>query len=110
MLKGELLSVRTIVFPLCREYKKKRKEGGKKRKEKRKKKTVAVLSISWDASLEGKKALDESGSSLSSRNAAEVPETEAETSPRADGNRDKALLPPEGASNSSLWSALNVSE
>nr|XP_034176712.1 uncharacterized protein LOC117602597 isoform X1 [Osmia lignaria] len=62
----------------------------------------------WDASLEGKKALDESGSSLSSRNAAEVPETEAETSPRADGNRDKALLPPEGASNSSLWSALNV--
>ncbi|XP_076386443.1 uncharacterized protein LOC100882272 isoform X2 [Megachile rotundata] len=62
----------------------------------------------WDASLEGKKALDESGSSLSSQNAAEVPETEAETSPRANGNRDKALVPPEGASNSSLWSALNV--
>ncbi|XP_017760225.1 PREDICTED: uncharacterized protein LOC108550842 isoform X1 [Eufriesea mexicana] len=62
----------------------------------------------WDASLEGKKALDEDGSSLSSRNAAEVPETEAETVPRADGNRDKVLVPPEGASNSSLRPGLNA--
>lgn len=69
-----------------------------------------MLSISWDASFEGKKALDEDGSSLSSRNAAEVPETEAETAPRADGNRDKVLVPPEDASNSSLRQGLNVSE
>ncbi|KZC05386.1 Matrilin-2 [Dufourea novaeangliae] len=68
-----------------------------------------MLSISWDASLEGKKTLDENGGSLSSRNAAEVPETEAETAPRADGNRDKVLIPPEDAStNSSLRSGLNV--
>ncbi|XP_043521930.1 uncharacterized protein LOC122534914 isoform X1 [Frieseomelitta varia] len=68
----------------------------------------ADQSYVWDASLEGKKALDEDGSSLSSRNAAEVPETEAETAPRADGNRDKVLVPPEGASNSSLRPGLNV--
>ncbi|XP_060814005.1 uncharacterized protein LOC132906132 isoform X3 [Bombus pascuorum] len=68
----------------------------------------ADQSYVWDASLEGKKALDEDGSSLSSRNAAEVPETEAETAPRADGNRDKVLVPPEDASNSSLRQGLNV--
>ncbi|XP_076181399.1 uncharacterized protein LOC143153765 [Ptiloglossa arizonensis] len=69
----------------------------------------ADQSYAWDASREGKKALDENGSSLSARNAAEVPGTEAETEPRADGNRDKVLVPPEGASsNSSLRSALNV--
>ncbi|CAK9810437.1 MATN2 [Anthophora quadrimaculata] len=62
----------------------------------------------WDASLEGKKALDEDGSSLSSRNVAEVPETEAETTPGADGNRGKVFVPPEGASNSSLRPGLNV--
>ncbi|XP_050576100.1 uncharacterized protein LOC126915452 isoform X2 [Bombus affinis] len=68
----------------------------------------ADQSYVWDASLEGKKALDEDRSSLSSRNAAEVPETEAETAPRADGNRDKVLVPPEDASNSSLRQGLNV--
>ncbi|XP_033364109.1 uncharacterized protein LOC117241930 isoform X3 [Bombus vosnesenskii] len=68
----------------------------------------ADQSYVWDASLEGKKALDEDGSSLSSRNAAKVPETEAETAPRADGNRDKVLVPPEDASNSSLRQGLNV--
>nr|XP_033202569.1 uncharacterized protein LOC117163931 isoform X3 [Bombus vancouverensis nearcticus] len=67
----------------------------------------ADQSYVWDASLEGKKALDEDGSSLSSRNAAKVPETEAETAPRADGNRDKVLVPPEDASNSSLRQGLN---
>ncbi|XP_071861089.1 uncharacterized protein isoform X3 [Bombus fervidus] len=68
----------------------------------------ADQSYVWDASLEGKKVLDEDRSSLSSRNAAEVPETEAETAPRADGNRDKVLVPPEDASNSSLRQRLNV--
>ncbi|CAD1471700.1 unnamed protein product, partial [Heterotrigona itama] len=67
-----------------------------------------MLSISWDASLENKKALDEDGRSLSSRNAAKVLDTEAETAPRADGNRDKVLVPPEGASNSSLRPGLNA--
>ncbi|CAK9805335.1 MATN2 [Anthophora plagiata] len=62
----------------------------------------------WDASLEGKKVLDEDESSLSSRNVAEVPETEAEATPGADGNRGKVFVPPEGASNSSLRPGLNV--
>lgn len=62
----------------------------------------------WDASLEDKKALNENESSLSSGSAAEVSETEAETTPRADGNRDKVLVLPEGVSNSSLRSGLNV--
>lgn len=74
------------------------------------KKSLAMLSISWDASLEDKKALNENESSLSSGSAAEVSETEAETTPRADGNRDKVLVLPEGVSNSSLRSGLNVSE
>ncbi|XP_076664620.1 uncharacterized protein LOC143366975 isoform X2 [Andrena cerasifolii] len=68
----------------------------------------ADQSYVWDASLEGKKALDENERSPSSRNAAEVSETEAETAPRADGNRDKVLVPPEAVSNSSLRSGLNV--
>lgn len=76
----------------------------------REKKPLAMLSISWDASLEGKKSLNEDGGSLSLRNAAEVPGTEAETVPRADGNRDKVLVPPEGASNSFLRPGLNVSK
>ncbi|XP_076623027.1 uncharacterized protein LOC143342733 isoform X1 [Colletes latitarsis] len=64
-------------------------------------------SYAWDLSREG--VLDENGRSLSSRNAAEVPETEAETVLRADGNRDKVLVSPEGASsNSSIRSALNI--
>lgn len=68
----------------------------------------ADQSYVWDASLEGKKTLDENGSSLSSRNAAEVSETEVETAPRADGNRDKVLVPPAGVSNSSFRPGLNV--
>lgn len=95
MLKGGVLELRSIVFLFCPERKKKR---------------LVVLSISWDASLEGKKALDENERSPPSRNAAEVSETEAETAPRADGNRDKVLVPPEGVSNSSLRSGLNVSK
>ncbi|XP_031838219.1 uncharacterized protein LOC116429422 isoform X2 [Nomia melanderi] len=69
----------------------------------------ADQSYAWDASLGGKKTLDENVGSFSSRNAAEVPETEAETAPRADENRDKVLVPPEDTStNSSLRSGLNV--
>ncbi|XP_078049009.1 uncharacterized protein LOC144476208 isoform X5 [Augochlora pura] len=69
----------------------------------------AEQSYVWDASLEGRKTLDENGGSFSSRDAAEVPETEAETVPRADGNRDEVLVPPEDPStNSSLRSGLNV--
>ncbi|XP_076249088.1 uncharacterized protein LOC143188625 isoform X2 [Calliopsis andreniformis] len=68
----------------------------------------AEQSYIWDASLEDKKALDENESSLSSRNAAEVSETEAETVPLADGNRDKVLVPPEGVSSSPHRSGLNV--
>ncbi|CAL7944768.1 unnamed protein product [Xylocopa violacea] len=68
----------------------------------------ADQSYVWDASLEGKKALDEEGASASSRNAAEVPETEAERAPQADGNRDKVLVPPGGSSNSSVRPGLNV--
>ncbi|XP_076276934.1 uncharacterized protein LOC143207390 isoform X2 [Lasioglossum baleicum] len=69
----------------------------------------ADQSYVWDASLEGKKTLDENGDSFSSRDVAEVLETEAETVPRADGNRDDVLVPPEDASNnSSLRSGLNV--
>ncbi|XP_053976944.1 uncharacterized protein LOC128875412 isoform X1 [Hylaeus volcanicus] len=68
----------------------------------------ADQSYTWDASRESKKVLDENGSSLSSRNAAEVPETEAETTPRADGKRNKVLVPTEDAStNSSLRSPVN---
>lgn len=83
---------------------------GRGREREREKKRLVMLSISWDASLEGKKTLDENGSSLSSRNAAEVSETEVETAPRADGNRDKVLVPPAGVSNSSFRPGLNVSE
>ncbi|XP_076641061.1 uncharacterized protein LOC143352447 isoform X2 [Halictus rubicundus] len=69
----------------------------------------ADQSYTWDASLEGKKTLDENGGSFPSRDVAEVLETEAETVPRADGNRDEVLVPPEDASNnSSLRSGLNV--
>lgn len=85
-------------------------KGERERKREREKKRLVMLSISWDASLEGKKTLDENGSSLSSRNAAEVSETEVETAPRADGNRDKVLVPPAGVSNSSFRPGLNVSE
>ncbi|XP_017877093.1 uncharacterized protein LOC108623229 isoform X2 [Ceratina calcarata] len=50
---------------------------------------------SWDASLEGRKAPDEDGGSFASRNA-EVPKTNTETAPRADGNKDRVLVPPGG--------------
>ena len=86
------------------------RERKRERERERERKRLVMLSISWDASLEGKKTLDENGSSLSSRNAAEVSETEVETAPRADGNRDKVLVPPAGVSNSSFRPGLNVSE
>ncbi|KAG7205059.1 hypothetical protein KM043_005438 [Ampulex compressa] len=62
----------------------------------------------WDAAPEGRKELDEKRRALSSRAAAEAPETEAEVAPQADGNRNKALLPQEGAANFSASRALNA--